>query len=119
MPREEELPGWADLVGQLTAELPEFATGVFVSPTGEIGLNPEPFPESPAPVEVDVGAVQMIPWEFCLTYAGRPYATQVIAAPSPELAALTAEQYVALLNAWARTSVYPPSFAIQPGRCEI
>lgn len=39
-------------------------------------------------------AVQMIPFPFCLLFAGRAWVTITVAAPSPELAATTMDQYV-------------------------
>jgi len=39
-------------------------------------------------------AIQMIPFPFCVLFAGKPWKMFTIVAPSPELAATTIDQYV-------------------------
>jgi hypothetical protein len=62
--------------------------------------------------------VQMIPFPFCLLFNGKPWQTIIVAAPSPELAALTMEQYVQLKNAELVNAHYPPNMcSARSGAC--
>jgi hypothetical protein len=55
-------------------------------------------------------AVQMIPFPFCLLFAGRPWMTLTVAAPSPEDAASTMDQFVRqVLNPQLVRMRYPPN----------
>jgi len=59
------------------------------------------FPDIDVSTELTAGqedqqdsSIQMISFPFCLLFAGRPWVTITVAAPSPELAATTVDQYV-------------------------
>ena len=53
---------------------------------------------------------QMISFPFCLQFAGRPWTTIPVAAPSPELAAATIDQFVnQVLNPKLVQMGYPPN----------
>jgi hypothetical protein len=54
--------------------------------------------------------VQLIPFPFCLLFASRPWVTLTVAAPSPELAAATMDQFVwQVLNPKLAQLGYPPN----------
>jgi hypothetical protein len=60
-------------------------------------------------VSLDTG-VTMIPFPFCILFAGRPWTSITVAAPSPELAATTVDQFVQqLLNPQLVRIGYPPN----------
>ena len=63
------------------------------------------------------GAVQNLPWPFCILYNGQPYQSQVIAAPDPDSAAITANQFVEQLNLAAQSLGFPPLFSVTSGSC--
>lgn len=63
------------------------------------------------------GAQTMISFPFCFLYNQRPWGTIVIAAPSPDLAALTAEQLVDLFNKQLVDLKYPPLCTARSGAC--
>jgi hypothetical protein len=63
------------------------------------------------------GAMQTLPWPFCFLYNNKPFSQQNIYAPSPETAAITAENLVQKLNAVAPSKGYPPLFSATPGDC--
>ena len=44
--------------------------------------------------ETQDSCVQTIPFPFCVLFAGRPWITITVAAPSPQLAATTIEQFM-------------------------
>jgi hypothetical protein len=55
-------------------------------------------------------SIQMIPFPFCVLFAGRPWFSVTVAAPSPDLAALTVDQYVRqVLNPALESRRYPPN----------
>ncbi|MCC8400457.1 hypothetical protein LJ655_00880 [Paraburkholderia sp. MMS20-SJTN17] len=56
-------------------------------------------------------------WDVCLTYKGASYKTLQLAAPSPEDAATTMGQIVALLNQQAQAKGYEPAFGWAIGVC--
>ena len=54
--------------------------------------------------------IQMIPFPFCLLFANRPWGTLTVAAPSPELAASTTDQFVQqVVNPKLQQMGYPPN----------
>ena len=58
---------------------------------------------------LDTG-VTMLPFPFCILFAGRPWGTATVNAPSPELAATTVDQYVSqVLNPALERLKYPPN----------
>ena len=67
---------------------------------------------------LDTG-VTMLPFPFCILFAGRPVGTQTVFAPSPELAATTVDQYVSqVLNPILERMGYPPnSCSWRAGAC--
>jgi hypothetical protein len=58
--------------------------------------------------ELDTGA-QMIPFPFCLLFGGRSWQSITVAAPSPELAATTINQFVQMINGKLVVMGYPPN----------
>ncbi len=55
-------------------------------------------------------AEQMLPFPFCLLFAGRSWMTLTVAAPSPDNAALTMDQFVRqVLNPQLVRMGYPPN----------
>ena len=67
----------------------------------EIDLSAFPLGvDFPSTLEAGVGengadaAVAMIPFPFCLLFAGRPWVTLTVSAPSPGAAATTMDQFV-------------------------
>ena len=52
-------------------------------------------------------SVQMLPFPFCLLFAERPVTTITVAAPSPDFAATTMDQFVRALNAGLAARGYP------------
>jgi hypothetical protein len=63
-------------------------------------------------------AEQLLQFPFCLLFNGKPWTTIVVAAPSPDLAALTMEQYVQLINAALVNAHYPPNMCTaRSGSC--
>jgi hypothetical protein len=73
----------------------------------------------PQPTDSDggSGAQTMISFPFCFLYNQRPWGTVIIAAPSPELAALTAGQLVDLINKQLVDLKYPPVCTARGGEC--
>ena len=65
----------------------------------------------------DGGAIQAIPFPFCLLYNGRPWHPITIAAPSPDLAAMTVSQIVQLLNDQLVRMGYAALCTAVPGTC--
>jgi hypothetical protein len=58
---------------------------------------------------LDTGAT-MLPFQFCILFAGRPWGTLPVNAPSPELAATTVDQFVRqVLNPGLVRAGYPPN----------
>jgi hypothetical protein len=57
---------------------------------------------------LDTG-VQFTPFPFCLLFASRPWQTITVAAPSPEAAASTTDQFVQRLNGTLASLGYPPN----------
>lgn len=55
-------------------------------------------------------AVQMIPFPFCLLFANRPWTTITVAAPDPQSAASTMDQFVTqVVNPTLQRMGYPPN----------
>jgi len=61
--------------------------------------------------------VQTLSWPFCFLYNTRTCWQQNINAPSPETAAITAENLVQLLNKAAPGLGYQPLFSAVGGNC--
>lgn len=61
--------------------------------------------------------MQTLPWPFCFLYNNMPWWQQTINAPSPETAAITAENLVQLLNKAAPGLGYQPLFSARAGGC--
>jgi hypothetical protein len=70
-----------------------------------------------APNNLD--AEQLLSVPFCVAYEGRPRWTIVVAAPSPEAAFLTVDQFVAVLNSIAPSLGFLPRFSATLGACEV
>jgi hypothetical protein len=79
--------------------------------------------EFPATLESPAGgddaALNMIPFPFCLLFAGNPWITMTVAAPSPEDAATTMGQFVQqVVNPTLARMGYPADVcAARAGAC--
>jgi hypothetical protein len=67
--------------------------------------------------DVDAGTQTMISFPFCLLYNQQPWQTIIVAAPSPELAQLTVDQLVQLLNKKLKELGYQPLCSSRLGAC--
>lgn len=75
--------------------------------TADLSTQPQP-----------MDTVQMLPFPFCLLFNSKPWQTITVAAPSPELAALTIEQFVQLINETLVKRGYPPNMcSARSGSC--
>jgi hypothetical protein len=52
-------------------------------------------------------STQMIPFPFCLLFAGQSVKTITVASPSADLAAMTVDQFVRVLNSTLVSRGYP------------
>jgi len=73
-------------------------------------VSQQPVPDAqPADTTDGTTAIQTISFPFCLQFNGRPWQSIIVAAPSPELAALTVSQVVQLINEQLVRMGYPPN----------
>ncbi len=56
-----------------------------------------------------VSVIQAVSFPYCLQFNGQPWQSIVVAAPSPELAAVTVSQIVQLINDELVKMGYPPN----------
>lgn len=110
------LPDWGSLIEMLQEDVAELASGVFQSEHGSITLSAGLF-DTPAELSSRNSSGELQSWFFCLRYGGRPISTQMVVSESPELAALTMQQLVSLLNEWAPRRGFPPLFDAIAGSC--
>ncbi len=78
---------------------------------------PDIFSNASASTTTEDVVIQTLPWPFCFYYNNSPWWRQSINAPSPETAAITAENIVQLLNKAAPTLGYQPLFSAVAGDC--
>jgi hypothetical protein len=92
-----------------TPDLDTLPTGIDVASTLTADLSNQP---------QQTDAEQLLQFPFCLLFNGKPWQTIIVAAPSPDLAALTMEQYVALINKALVAAHYPPNMCTaRSGEC--
>lgn len=73
--------------------------------------------EVPADASGAVATDTLMVFQFCVLYAGKPWQTLPLAAPSPELAADTMNQIIMRVNARLVDMHYPPAASWRSGEC--
>ncbi len=92
------------------SDLTTLPTDIDISSIVDGVTSQQPASETQTEDSISGGTLnEMVSFQFCLRFNGQPWQTIVVAAPSPELAALTVSQIVQLINDQLVRMGYPPN----------